>query len=144
MFQLKILDPRITVPAYATTGSAAVDLVAAIDEPLCLAPGRSYKVPTGLAVHIEDPDWAGLVLPRSGLGAQGLVLGNSTGLIDSDYTGPLMLSLLNRNPDGMLWVQPLARVAQLVLVHVKTPQWVLVKEFGLTQRGENGFGSTGT
>ena len=142
---LRILDPRIapTLPAYATPGSAGLDLRACIDAPLVLQPGQAELVPTGLALHIGDPALAAMLLPRSGLGhKQGLVLGNLVGLIDSDYQGPLMVSAWNRGREAFT-VQPFERIAQLVIVPVVQAAFRVVEEFGASARGAGGFGSTG-
>ncbi|HEU0277540.1 MAG TPA: dUTP diphosphatase [Rhodanobacteraceae bacterium] len=145
--QLKRLDPRlgtsIPLPAYATEGSAAMDLRAAPEAPVELAPGASALVPTGLAIHIGDPGWCALVLPRSGLGHKhGLVLGNLVGLIDADYQGPLMISCWNRGQQAFT-IQPGDRIAQLLLVPVARAAWRVVDEFTPSTRGVGGFGSTG-
>jgi dUTP pyrophosphatase len=145
--QLKILDPRIgseyPLPKYATSGSAGIDLRACVDAPLELRPGDTQLVPSGIAVYIEDPGYAALVLPRSGLGHKhGIVLGNLVGLIDSDYQGPLMVSCWNRGP-ATFTVQPMERIAQLVIVPVVQASFRVVAEFGQSDRGEGGFGSTG-
>ena len=144
---LKILDPRlgdsIPLPLAATTGSAGMDLRAALDAPLLLLPGDTAMVPTGLAIHIADPHWCALILPRSGLGHKhGLVMGNLVGVIDADYQGPLMISCWNRGS------QPCSiavgdRIAQLLLVPVAQPAWRVVTEFASSARGDGGFGSTG-
>ncbi len=142
---LQVLDPRVAayLPSYATAGSAGLDLRACLDEPLVLAPGSTHFIPTGLAVHIADPGLAGLVLPRSGLGHKhGIVLGNLVGLIDSDYQGPLMVSCWNRSSVAYT-VQPLDRVAQMVIVPVVQAQFRVVTAFGSSTRGAGGFGSTG-
>ncbi|MBB1473119.1 dUTP diphosphatase [Luteimonas sp. MC1782] len=146
--EVKILDPRIgdawPLPAYATDGSAGMDLRAVIDAPLLLAPGASALVPSGIAIHIADPQLCAMVLPRSGLGHKhGLVLGNGTGLIDADYQGPLMVSLWNRSGDAYT-VQPGDRIAQLVLVPVVRVQLQVVDTFEHSVRGAGGFGHTGT
>ncbi len=142
---LRILDPRIeaSLPAYATPGSAGLDLRACLDAPLVLQPGQVELVPTGLAVHIGDPGLAALLLPRSGLGhKQGLVLGNLVGLIDSDYQGPLMVSAWNRG-SAPVTINPLDRIAQLVIVPVVQAHFRVVEQFGTSERGTGGFGSTG-
>src|SRR3954454_16045117 len=128
---LKILDARMReqLPAYATTGSAGLDLRACLDEPLTLKPGDTALVPTGLAIHVADPGYAALILPRSGLGHKhGIVLGNLVGLIDSDYQGPLMVSLWTRGKSPFT-VQPLERVAQLIVVPVAQVEFEVVQEF---------------
>ena len=145
--QIKRLDPRlgesIPLPTYATDGSAAMDLRAAPDAALTLQPGESALVPTGLAIHIGDPGWCALILPRSGLGHKhGLVLGNLTGLIDADYQGPLMISCWNRG-NAAYTIQPGDRIAQLLVTPVARVAWRLVDEFAQSARGAGGFGSTG-
>jgi dUTP pyrophosphatase len=143
---LKVLDPRIAdhLPAYATPGSAGLDLRACLEAPLVLAPGGSALVPTGLALHIGDPGLAAVLLPRSGLGHKhGIVLGNLVGLIDSDYQGPLMVSLWNRGVQPFT-IEPLERIAQLVIVPVVQAVFRRVDTFEASVRGEGGFGSTGT
>lgn len=144
---VKVLDQRIgtefPLPAYATEGSAGLDLRACLDAPLELAPGQSHLIRTGLAIHIADPAFAGLVLPRSGLGHKhGIVLGNLVGLIDSDYQGELMVSCWNRGHDSFT-IQPGERIAQYVLVPVVQAEFRLVAEFDATVRGAGGFGSSG-
>ncbi len=143
---LKILDARLrdNMPAYATPGSAGLDLRACIDAPLTLAPGEWQLVPTGMAIHLEDPGYAAMILPRSGLGHKhGIVLGNLVGLIDSDYQGQLMVSAWNRSPTAFT-LQPMDRLAQLVIVPVVQPSFRIVDDFGaVSQRGEGGYGSTG-
>lgn len=142
---LRILDPRIapTLPAYATPGSAGLDLRACLDAPLVLQPGQAELVPTGLALHIGDPALAAMLLPRSGLGhKQGLVLGNLVGLIDSDYQGPLMVSAWNRG-GAAVTINPLDRIAQMVIVPVVQARFRVVDRFDASARGAGGFGSTG-
>lgn len=142
---LKILDPRMQdhLPAYATSGSAGLDLRACLNEPLNLLPGASALIPTGLAIHIGDPGYAALILPRSGLGHKhGIVLGNLVGLIDSDYQGQLMISTWNRG-DAAFTLNPMERLAQLVVVPVMQVQFNVVKDFAQSERGAGGFGSTG-
>jgi len=142
---IKLLDPRMAglLPAYATPGSAGLDLRACLDSAVTLAPGQTILIPTGLAIHINDPGLAALILPRSGLGHKhGIVLGNLVGLIDSDYQGQLLVSCWNRGQTTFV-IEPLERIAQLVLVPVVQAQFRLVEEFDATQRGEGGFGSTG-
>ena len=142
---VKVLDARMAehLPHYATPGSAGLDLRACLDKPLLLEPGQAALIPTGLAVHIADPGLAAMLLPRSGLGHKhGIVLGNLVGLIDSDYQGPLMVSCWNRGKDPYT-VQPLERIAQMVIVPVVQAAFRRVDEFGASQRGEGGFGSTG-
>ena len=142
---LRVIDPRLTdqLPAYATAGSAGLDLRACLDAPLTLAPNACQLVPTGLAIHLDDPGYAALILPRSGLGHKhGVVLGNLVGLIDSDYQGPLMVSCWNRGREAFT-VQPMERIAQLVIVPVVQAQFNVVTEFPASVRGESGYGSTG-
>ena len=143
---VKILDARMRdqLPQYATPGSAGLDLRACLDAPLTLAPNAWQLVPTGLAIHLADPGYAALILPRSGLGHKhGIVLGNLVGLIDSDYQGPLMVSCWNRS-QAAFTVQPFERIAQLVIVPVVQAQFNVVNEFtSATERGEGGYGSTG-
>ena len=131
------------LPAYATPGSAGLDLRACLDETVTLAPGETLLVPTGIAVHLADPAYAAMLLPRSGLGHKnGIVLGNLVGLIDSDYQGELKVSLWNRGQETFV-VEPLARIAQMVIVPVVQASFRLVDEFAASERGEGGFGSTG-
>ncbi|WP_233831833.1 dUTP diphosphatase [Paraburkholderia sp. ZP32-5] len=142
---LKILDERMReqLPAYATTGSAGLDLRACLDEPLTLAPGETALVPTGLAIHVGDPGYAALILPRSGLGHKhGIVLGNLVGLIDSDYQGQLMISTWNRGQTTFV-LNPMERLAQLVIVPVVQAEFNIVDDFVESDRGAGGFGSTG-
>ncbi|WBY02724.1 dUTP diphosphatase [Ramlibacter tataouinensis] len=142
---VKILDPRMAdqLPTYATPGSAGLDLRACIEQPLELAPNDWKLVPTGIAIWLKDPGHAALILPRSGLGHKhGIVLGNLVGLIDSDYQGQLMVSCWNRSGTPFT-LQPMERLAQLVVVPVVQAQFNVVDEFPATQRGENGYGSTG-
>jgi dUTP pyrophosphatase len=142
---LKVLDARIAehLPAYATVGSAGLDLRACIDAPILLEPGQVALIPTGLAIHIGDPGLAAMLLPRSGLGHKhGIVLGNLVGLIDSDYQGPLMVSCWNRGV-ATYTVQPLERIAQMVIVPVVQARLRRVESFESSTRGEGGFGSTG-
>jgi dUTP pyrophosphatase len=143
--KLKVLDERIrdSLPAYATVGSAGFDLRAVLDEPLQLEPGQTELISTGLSLYIENPGFAGLILPRSGLGHKhGIVLGNLVGLIDSDYQGPLMVSVWNRG-NSAFTINPMERLAQLVVVPVAQVQFDLVDSFEATQRAQGGFGSTG-
>jgi dUTP pyrophosphatase len=143
--ELKILDDRMRecLPAYATPGSAGMDLRACIDESMTVAPGDTVLISTGLALHIADPGLAAVVLPRSGLGHKhGIVLGNLVGLIDSDYQGPLMVSCWNRGRDPYT-LNPLDRIAQLVLVPVVQVEFKVVDEFEASERGHGGFGSSG-
>ena len=143
---VKILDPRMQdqLPSYATVASAGLDLRACIDAPIRLAPGQTELIPTGLAIYIADPGYAGMILPRSGLGHKhGIVLGNLVGLIDADYQGPLMVSAWNR-AQSECTLNPMERHAQLVIVPVQQVQFNIVSEFSETDRGSGGFGSTGT
>ncbi|WP_025601253.1 dUTP diphosphatase [Burkholderia sp. WSM2230] len=142
---LKILDARMRdqLPAYATSGSAGLDLRACLNEPLTLKPGDTALVPTGLAIHVGDPGYAALILPRSGLGHKhGIVLGNLVGLIDSDYQGELMISTWNRG-ETTFALNPMERLAQLVIVPVVQAKFNIVDEFAQSERGAGGFGSTG-
>ena len=142
---LKILDERIRphLPAYATSGSAGMDLRACIDAPLALAPGQVELVPTGVAIHVADPGLAAVILPRSGLGHKhGIVLGNLVGLIDSDYQGQLMVSCWNRGAASYS-LQPMERLAQLVIVPVVQAEFDVVADFAASERSDGGFGSTG-
>ena len=142
---LKIVDARMLehLPAYATPGSAGLDLRACLDAPLTLQPNAWQLVPTGIAVHLKDPAYAAMLLPRSGLGHKhGIVLGNLVGLIDSDYQGPLMVSCWNRSQTAFT-VEPMDRVAQLVIVPVVQATFRRVDEFDASERGVGGFGSTG-
>ncbi|MDX2410990.1 MAG: dUTP diphosphatase [Woeseiaceae bacterium] len=146
--ELKILDPRvgdsIPLPHYATDGSAGLDMRACIDAPLTVAPGETVLVPTGLAIHVADASLAAVLLPRSGLGHKhGLVLGNLTGLIDSDYQGQVYISCWNRSSSSYE-VQPAERIAQMVFVPVEQVQFKLVDEFDNSDRGAGGFGHSGT
>jgi dUTP pyrophosphatase len=145
--QYKILDPRLgtafPLPEYATSGSAGLDLRACLDQPLDLAPGQTELIPTGMAIHIDDPGLAAIILPRSGLGHKhGIVLGNLVGLIDSDYQGQLMVSCWNRGRDSFR-IEPGERIAQLVFVPVVQAALQRVDEFYESERGEGGFGHTG-
>ncbi len=143
---VKIIDPRMAdqLPAYATPGSAGLDLRACLDEPLTLGPNAWQLVPTGIAIHLDDAGFAALILPRSGLGHKhGIVLGNLVGLIDSDYQGQLMVSAWNRS-DVAFTIEPMERIAQLVVVPVVQARFNLVTEFAaVSTRGEGGYGSTG-
>jgi dUTP pyrophosphatase len=142
---LKILDPRLSElhPAYATPGSAGLDLRAAIDASTSFAPGTTQLIPTGIAIHLADPGYAAMILPRSGLGHKhGIVLGNLVGLIDSDYQGQLMVSVWNRS-QAPFTVQPMDRIAQLVIVPVVQAQFRIVDDFDASERGSGGFGSSG-
>ncbi len=145
--EVKWLDPRlgneIPRPDYATDGSAGLDLRACLDEPLTLAPGQTELVPTGMAIHLGDPELAAMILPRSGLGHKhGIVLGNLVGLIDSDYQGQMFVSMWNRG-DSAFTVEVGERIAQLVVVPVVQVAFEAVDEFGETERGTGGFGHTG-
>ena len=145
LIELKLLDARMAdyLPAYATPGSAGLDLRACIDAPLLIEPGQAALIATGLAMHIGDPGLAALLLPRSGLGHKhGIVLGNLVGLIDSDYQGPLMVSCWNRSATAFT-MQPMERLAQLVIVPVVQAQFREVEEFVASDRGRSGYGSTG-
>ncbi|MGF1713512.1 dUTP diphosphatase [Photobacterium chitinilyticum] len=144
---LKILDPRVgnefPLPAYATEGSAGLDLRACLDEALTVEPGQTHLIPTGLAIHIADPSLAATILPRSGLGHKhGIVLGNLVGLIDSDYQGQLMVSVWNRG-HSTFTIEPGDRIAQLVFVPVVQADFNIVSDFDTSDRGEGGFGHSG-
>jgi dUTP pyrophosphatase len=146
--EFKVLDPRVgrdfPLPSYATDGAAGMDLRACLDAPLVLAAGASELVPTGIAIHIGDPGYAAIILPRSGLGHKhGIVLGNLVGLIDADYQGPLMISCWNRSAQPFT-ISPGERIAQLVLLPVARAQLRLVDAFVVSERGAGGFGHTGT
>ncbi len=143
--ELKILDPRLQeqLPTYATAGSAGLDLRACIKEPLNIEPGTTHLIPTGIAIHIADPGYAAMILPRSGLGHKhGIVLGNLVGLIDSDYQGELMVSTWNRGSSSFV-LHPMDRLAQLVIVPVLQVGFKIVDSFDSSERGAGGFGSTG-
>jgi dUTP pyrophosphatase len=143
---LRILDERIReqLPAYASAGAAGLDLRACVDQPLALAPGSTSLVSTGIAIHIEDPSLAAIILPRSGLGHKhGIVLGNLVGLIDSDYQGPLLVSCWNRGQEPFT-IRPLDRIAQLVIVPIVQARFSVVEDFAASARGAGGFGSSGT
>ena len=145
--QMKILDPRVgkefPLPEHATEGSAGVDLRACLDADLVIRPGQTELIPTGIAIHIEDPGLAAIILPRSGLGHKhGIVLGNLVGLIDSDYQGQLYVSCWNRSSEEFL-LEPGVRLAQLVIVPVVQANFNVVEDFDASQRGEGGFGHTG-
>ena len=146
LIDVKIMDPRMAelLPAYATPGSAGLDLRACLDAPLTLAPNAWQLVPTGLAVHLADPAYAAMLLPRSGLGHKhGIVLGNLVGLIDSDYQGQLMVSCWNRSPTAFT-IEPMERIAQMVIVPVVQAQFRVVDDFAAaSERGSGGYGSTG-
>ena len=142
---LQVLDSRMAeyIPAYATPGSAGLDLRACLDAPVVLEPGQTQLIPTGLAIHIADPGLAALILPRSGLGHKhGIVLGNLVGLIDSDYQGQLMVSAWNRSASAFT-IEPMERIAQLVIVPVVQASFQIVDAFEASQRGAGGYGSTG-
>jgi dUTP pyrophosphatase len=143
--EVKILDERIRglLPHYATAGAAGLDLRACIDKELRLEPGDSRLVSSGIAIHVADPGYAAIILPRSGLGAKsGIVLGNLVGLIDADYQGPLMVSVWNRGREAFT-VQPMDRIAQLVVIPVVQVELEVVEDFAASSRGAGGFGSTG-
>jgi dUTP pyrophosphatase len=145
ILDVKILDPRLrdALPQYSTGGAAGLDLRACIDKPLKLAPGAAELVPSGIAIHLADPGLAAVVLPRSGLGHKhGIVLGNLVGLIDSDYQGQIMVSVWNRSKETFT-INPLDRIAQLVVVPVVQVKLNVVDEFSASERGAGGFGSTG-
>ena len=142
---VKILDPRLrgSLPQYATAGAAGLDLRACVERPLTLAPGAAELVPSGIAIHLSDPGLAAIVLPRSGLGHKhGIVLGNLVGLIDSDYQGQVMVSVWNRS-GASFTINPMDRIAQLVVVPVVQVKLNVVEEFAASERGAGGFGSTG-
>jgi dUTP pyrophosphatase len=143
--ELKILDHRLhnMMPAYATPGSAGLDLRACIEHTQTLHPGETTLIPTGMAIHLADPNYAAMILPRSGLGHKhGIVLGNLVGLIDSDYQGQLLVSCWNRGREAFI-LNPLERIAQLVIVPVTQASFTVVDDFAASERGEGGFGSTG-
>jgi dUTP pyrophosphatase len=143
--EIKVLDPKIRdqLPAYATDGSAGLDLRACIDAPITLEPGDTHLMPTGIAIHLDDPGLAAVIIPRSGLGHKhGIVLGNLVGLIDSDYQGQLMVSCWNRGREAFE-VKPMERIAQLVIVPVVQVELNVVDSFEESARGAGGFGSTG-
>ncbi|MES2686490.1 MAG: dUTP diphosphatase [Pseudomonadota bacterium] len=142
---VRILDSRLqnNLPAYATPGSAGLDLRACLDAPLTLLPNAWQLVPTGIAIYLQEPGYAALILPRSGLGHKhGIVLGNLVGLIDSDYQGQLMVSAWNRS-DVAFTIEPMERIAQLVIVPVVQAEFNVVEAFAASERGEGGYGSTG-
>jgi dUTP pyrophosphatase len=142
---VKIIDARLheQLPTYATPGSAGLDLRACLNEPLTLQPNAWQLIPTGMAMYLKDPNYAALILPRSGLGHKhGIVLGNLVGLIDSDYQGQLMVSAWNRSSTAFT-IEPMERVAQLMIVPVVQAEFNLVSEFPASERGEGGYGSTG-
>jgi dUTP pyrophosphatase len=143
--ELKILDSRLNenMPAYATSGSAGLDLRACINEAITIKPGETTLIPTGMAIHLANPAYAAMLLPRSGLGHKhGIVLGNLVGLIDSDYQGQLFVSCWNRSQEAFV-MHPMERMAQLVIVPVVQANFSVVAEFNASERGEGGFGSTG-
>ena len=143
--QVKILDERMRsqLPSYATPGSAGLDLRACISEPIDIAPGQTLLIPTGIAIHVADPGYCAIILPRSGLGHKhGIVLGNLVGLIDSDYQGQLMVSTWNRGQQNFQ-ICAMDRLAHLVIVPIAQVEWEVVKEFSTSTRGTGGFGSTG-
>lgn len=145
LVNLKIIDKRMQeqLPSYATEGSAGLDLRACIDQEIALQPGQTELIPTGLAIHLDNPGYAAMILPRSGLGHKhGIVLGNLVGLIDSDYQGELMVSVWNRGNQEFV-LKPMERLAQLVIVPVQQVQFNVVDEFDQSDRGAGGFGSTG-
>ena len=145
VIDVKILDPRLydNLPKYATTGSAGRDRRAAIDSPIEIKPGETQLIPTGMAIHLADPGLAAMILPRSGLGHKhGIVLGNLVGLIDSDYQGQLFVSVWNRGHSNFA-LEPLERIAQMVIVPVVQVGFNIVDDFDASHRGENGFGSSG-
>jgi dUTP pyrophosphatase len=146
VIDVRVLDARMAehLPAYATPGSAGLDLRACLDAPLVLSPGLAHLIPTGLSIHIGDPGLCAMLLPRSGLGHKhGIVLGNLVGLIDSDYQGPLMVSCWNRG-QAAFTIEPMERIAQMVIVPVVQAAFRRVESFAASQRGEGGFGSSGT
>ena len=148
VLQVKVLDPRVgrefPLPHYATPGSAGLDLRACLDAPLTLAPGETQLIPTGIAIHLDDPRLAAVLLPRSGLGHKhGIVLGNLVGLIDSDYQGQVMVSCWNRG-QAAFTIAPGERIAQMVVVPVVQVRFEVVQEFTASDRGASGFGSSGT
>jgi dUTP pyrophosphatase len=143
--QVKILDPRMKdqLPSYATQGSAGLDMRACLETAITIAPGQTVLIPTGLSIYVADPGYAAVLLPRSGLGHKhGIVLGNLVGLIDSDYQGPLMVSCWNRS-DKPFVMEPMERIAQLVVVPVMRADFTVVENFEVSERGAGGFGSTG-
>lgn len=145
--KFKRLDPRVgtnwPIPEVGTPGSAGVDLRACLDEPVILAPGETILIGTGIAIHLEDPGFCAMILPRSGLGHRGLVLGNLVGLIDSDYQGELKISTWNRGQEPQT-IEPGDRIAQMVITPVIQPTFIEVDDFESSSRGEGGFGHTGT
>lgn len=146
LIDVKILDERIknNLPAYGTPGSAGLDLRACIPESLTLAPGEVKLISSGMAIHLNDPNFAAVIMPRSGMGHKnGIILGNTIGLVDSDYQGDLKMSLWNRS-DKPFTIEPMERVAQLVILPVIQAQFNVVEDFPASERGEGGFNSTGT
>jgi len=148
VLQVKVLDPRVgtefPLPHYATPGSAGLDLRACLDAPLTVAPGETHLIPTGIAIHLDDPGLAAVLLPRSGLGHKhGIVLGNLVGLIDSDYQGQVMVSCWNRG-SAAFTIAPGERIAQMVIVPVVQVKFEVVEQFTESHRGAGGFGSSGT
>jgi dUTP pyrophosphatase len=148
VLQVRVLDPRVgreyPLPHYATPGSAGLDLRACLDAPLTLAPGQTELIPTGIAIHLENPGFAAVLLPRSGLGHKhGIVLGNLVGLIDSDYQGQVMVSCWNRGA-APFTIAPGERIAQMVVVPVVQVELEIVEQFAASHRGDGGFGSSGT
>ena len=145
--KFKRLDPRVgtnwPIPEVGTPGSAGVDLRACLDEPVTLAPGETILIGTGIAIHLEDPGFCAMILPRSGLGHRGLVLGNLVGLIDSDYQGELKISTWNRGQEPQT-IEPGDRIAQMVITPVIQPTFIEIDDFESSSRGEGGFGHTGT
>jgi len=145
--KFKRLDPRVgtnwPIPEVGTPGSAGVDLRACLDESVTLAPGETILIGTGIAIHLEDPGFCAMILPRSGLGHRGLVLGNLVGLIDSDYQGELKISTWNRGQEPQT-IEPGDRIAQMVITPVIQPTFIEVDDFESSSRGEGGFGHTGT
>jgi dUTP pyrophosphatase len=144
--EVKVLNPVLEgrIPKYATPGSAGMDILAVISSQIILRPGDSTRLPTGFAMHINNPSVAAILLPRSGLGAKhGVVLGNLVGLIDSDYTGEVEVSVWNRNLDKEIAINPFDRIAQMVFVPILQVDWDIVPELSTTERGAGGFGSTG-
>lgn len=147
VIRIRILDSRIPdpwpLPAFSTSGSAGLDLRAMPPTTVCLSPGERLKVPSGIAIHIGDPGIVGMIVPRSGLGSRGLVLSNLTGVIDSDYTGPVLLALWNAGEEAIT-IHPGDRVAQILFMPVVRPVWEVVVDHGPTDRGTGGFGHTGS
>jgi dUTP pyrophosphatase len=144
--ELKVLDARLgkdwPMPAHATAGSAGMDLRACVDQPVVLAPGQTTMISSGISIYLRDPQYAAIILPRSGLGAKGLVLGNLVGLIDSDYQGPITMACWNRAAEPFT-ISPGDRIAQLVIIPVVQARFVQVEQFELSERGQGGYGHTG-